>query len=93
MALEALERAGRSWRVVCTSASLSGLRAAALAGLGITLHAQGLMPDGLVEVPGAARLPSVGEVEFVVQTARQGSPGPAAELAQAILTNGDRLQR
>jgi DNA-binding transcriptional LysR family regulator len=93
IALEALERAGRAWRIVCTSGSLSGLRAAALAGLGITLHAQGLMPDGLLEVPAAARLPAAGDVEFVVQTARPGMRGPAGELAQAILTNGDRLQR
>jgi DNA-binding transcriptional LysR family regulator len=93
VALEALERVGRSWRIVCSSGSLSGLRAAALAGLGITLHARGLMPDGLVELPGTARLPAVGDVEFVVRTARQGMRGPAAELAQAILTNGDRLQR
>jgi DNA-binding transcriptional LysR family regulator len=93
IALEALERVGRPWRIVCTSGSLSGLRAAALAGLGITLHAQGLMPDGLMELPSAARLPAPGDVEFVVQTARPAVRGPAAELAQAILTNGDRLQR
>ncbi|MGD0431347.1 MAG: LysR family transcriptional regulator [Acetobacteraceae bacterium] len=93
IALEALERVGRPWRIVCTSGSLSGLRAAALAGLGITLHAQGLMPDGLMELPSAARLPTPGDVEFVVQTARPAVRGPAAELAQAILTNGDRLQR
>jgi DNA-binding transcriptional LysR family regulator len=93
VALEALEQAGRAWRIVCSSGSLSGLRAAALAGLGVTVHAHGLMPDGLVELPGAARLPPLGDVEFVVQTARPGTRGPAAELAQAILSNGDRLQR
>jgi DNA-binding transcriptional LysR family regulator len=93
VALEALERAGRAWRIVCSSGSLSGLRAAAVAGLGVTVHAFGLMPDGLVELAGAARLPSLGDVEFVVQTARPGTRGPAAELAQAILSNGDRLQR
>jgi DNA-binding transcriptional LysR family regulator len=93
VALEAVEREGRAWRIVCTSGSLSGLRAAALAGLGVTLHARGLMPDGLVEIPSTARLPALGDVEFVVRTARQGMRGPAAELAQAILSNGDRLQR
>jgi DNA-binding transcriptional LysR family regulator len=41
MALEALERAGRRWRIVCTSSSLSGLNAAALAGLGICVQADG----------------------------------------------------
>jgi DNA-binding transcriptional LysR family regulator len=93
VALEALEREGRAWRIVCTSGSLSGLRAAALVGLGVTLHARGLMPDGLAEIPPAARLPVLGDVAFVVRTARQGMRGPAAELAQAILSNGGQLQR
>jgi DNA-binding transcriptional LysR family regulator len=91
-ALEAFEQHGRAWRIVCSSGSLSGLRAAALAGLGVTLHAQGLIPDGLVEASASAQLPEVGDAEFVVQTARPDMRGPAAELAQAILTNGDRLQ-
>jgi hypothetical protein len=52
-----------------------------------------LVPDGLVEMPAAARLPEVGDVEFVVQTRRAGPRGPAAALAQTILTNADRLQR
>jgi DNA-binding transcriptional LysR family regulator len=92
-ALEALERENRAWRVVCTSGSLSGLRAAALAGLGITVHARGLIPEGLVEVPAAAGLPELGDAEFVVRLLRDGGRGPAAELAQAIVSNSDRLQR
>jgi DNA-binding transcriptional LysR family regulator len=91
VALEALERAGRTWRMVCTSGSLSGLRAAALAGLGITLHARSLLPEGMVEAPTALRLPEVGEVEFVVTT-RRGARGPELALAETILSNGDRLQ-
>ena len=39
------------------------------------------------------RLPVLGDVEFVVQTARQGMRGPAAELARAILASGNRLRR
>jgi DNA-binding transcriptional LysR family regulator len=77
VALEALERAGLTWRIACTSGSLSGLRAACLAGLGVTVHARGLMPEG----------------EFVVLGTRNGPRGPAAALASAILANGDRLQR
>ena len=91
VALEVLERHGRAWRVACTSGSLSGLRAAALAGLGVTLHARGLLPDGLAEIPAAQRLPEAGEVEFVV-TQRRGSRGPEAALAETILANADRLQ-
>ena len=93
VALEALERAGLTWRIACTSGSLSGLRAACLAGLGVTVHARGLLPEGLAEVPAAQGLPELGDVEFVVLGAVSGLRGPAAALAQAILANGDRLQR
>jgi DNA-binding transcriptional LysR family regulator len=93
VALEALERANRPWRIVCSSGSLSGLRAAALAGLGVTVHARGLMPEGLFEMPSANRLPDLGDVEFVVLGSARHERGPAAELASAILANGDRLQR
>ena len=78
--------------MVCTSGSLSGLRAAALAGLGVTLHARSLIPEGLVEAPATLRLPEAGEVEFVVTTRSGTARGPAAALADAILANGDRLQ-
>jgi DNA-binding transcriptional LysR family regulator len=93
VALEALERAGLTWRIACTSGSLSGLRAACLAGLGVTAHAKGLMPEGLSEMPAASGLPPLGDVEFVVLAARSGPGGPAAALASAILANGGRLQR
>jgi len=93
VALETLERAGRPWRIVCTSGSLSGLRAAALAGLGVTVHARGLMPEGLSEIAAAHRLPDLGDVEFVVLGGARQARGPATELAAAILANGDLLQR
>lgn len=92
-ALETLERTVRPWRIVCSSGSLSGLRAAALAGLGVTVHARGLLPDGLVEMPAAYRLPDLGDVDFVVLGATRHERGPVAELADAILANGGRLQR
>jgi len=92
VALEALDRHGLAWRIACTSGSLSGLRAAALAGLGVSVHARGLIPDGLVEMKPSSRLPELAGVEFVVMGARTGLRGPAAALARAILANGDRLQ-
>jgi DNA-binding transcriptional LysR family regulator len=45
--LAALERCGRPWRIVCKSGSLSGLRAAALAGLGITAFPGDMIPAAL----------------------------------------------
>src|SRR6201995_1105796 len=92
-ALETLERTGRPWRIVCSSSSLSGLRAAALAGLGITVHARGLMPEGLMELPATYRLPELGDAEFVVLGATRQTRGPVAELADAIIANTGRLQR
>jgi DNA-binding transcriptional LysR family regulator len=93
IALAALERERRPWRIVCTSGSLSGLRAAALAGLGVTAVARGLIPAGLSPVAGALDLPDLGDVEFVLLGATRTMRGPVAELAQTILASGDRLQR
>jgi DNA-binding transcriptional LysR family regulator len=93
IALAALEHAGRTWRIVCTSGSLSGLRAAALAGLGVTVVAAGLIPPGLAEIPGDHSLPDLGTVEFVLHGSGRVMHGAAARLADAILASGIRSQR
>jgi DNA-binding transcriptional LysR family regulator len=90
IALTALERGGRAWRIVCTSGSLSGLRAAALAGLGVTVFAEGLIPPGLIEIPAGHGLPDLGAVVFVLHGAGRVMQGPAAKLADAILASGIR---
>src|ERR1700761_4384533 len=89
--LAALERSARSWRIVCTSGSPSGLRAAALAGLGVTIFAADLIPAGLAEIAAGHGLPDLGFVEFVLLGSRKVLRGPAAELADAILASGIRL--
>jgi DNA-binding transcriptional LysR family regulator len=95
LALEALERAGRSWRIVCTSGSLNGLVAAARAGLGVMAHSRGLIPPGLVPVAERAGLPELGRVDFVLAHGRRRASAQAAAdaLAAAILAGGDRLHR
>jgi DNA-binding transcriptional LysR family regulator len=65
-ALEMLDRAGRSWRVAFTSASLTGLSAATRAGIGILPHSARLMPAGLVTIPVSSDLPELPTMEFVV---------------------------
>ncbi|MFF8713314.1 LysR substrate-binding domain-containing protein [Streptomyces sp. NPDC015184] len=94
-ALEVLEEHGRSWRIACTSTSLSGLVAAARAGLGVMAHSRGLIPPGLVPVPARAGLPELGGVDFVLSHGhrREGSREAADALAAAILAGGDRLVR
>ena len=91
IALAALERCGRPWRIVCTSGSLSGLRAAALAGLGVTVFSKGLIPTDLAEMPSGHGLPDLGAVEFVLLSTSRTMRGPAAELADAILASGIRV--
>jgi len=91
VALEALERVGRPWRIVCTSTSLSGLNAAALAGLGICVQCEGFAPAGLSEVPRSAQLPALGSIEFVVAGSGRTLRGPVDALAAAILDNAERL--
>jgi len=91
IALAALERSGRAWRIVCTSGSLSGLQAATLAGLGVTVVPEGLIPTALAALPSGHGLPDLGTVEFVVLGAGRTLRGPAAELADAILASGIRM--
>lgn len=94
-ALEVLEEQGRSWRVACTSGSLSGLIAAARAGLGVMAHSRGLIPPGLAPVPAREGLPDLGDVDFVLLHGRRrgGAQQAADALAAAILAGGDRLIR
>jgi DNA-binding transcriptional LysR family regulator len=78
-----LQRERRSWRIACTSASISGLRAAVLASLGIAVFARSLVPAGLIELDNG--LPTLGEVEFVLTARRMPTSGPVTALADAIL--------
>lgn len=88
-ALDVLQADGRPWRIACTSGSLSGLIAAARAGLGVMAHTRGLIPAGLVRVGG---LPDLGAVEFALLRGARGSAAGDA-LAAAILSGADRLTR
>ncbi|GHH35737.1 LysR substrate-binding domain-containing protein [Streptomyces candidus] len=94
-ALEVLETQGRAWRIACTSGSLSGLVAAARAGLGVMAHTRGLIPPGLEAVGARSGLPDLGEVDFVLLHGRRRAAAREAAdaLAGAILAGADRLHR
>ncbi|MBB3427585.1 MULTISPECIES: LysR substrate-binding domain-containing protein [Rhizobium] len=65
VALEALRRQQMPWRIVCTCGSLSGLTAAARAGMGVLVQPKSMAPAGLLEIaPGW--LPVLEDVEFVL---------------------------
>ncbi|WP_435118371.1 LysR family transcriptional regulator [Amycolatopsis thermoflava] len=90
-ALESLQDNGKPWRIVCTSGSLNGLRAAALAGLGVVVFARSLIPAGLVELPAGHGLPDPGEVQFLLTTRSATPRGPTAALSEAIHAEASRL--
>jgi DNA-binding transcriptional LysR family regulator len=89
-AIQSLERAGIGYHTVCTSGSLSGLRAAALAGLGVLPFARSLIPSGLVEVT-ARRLPRLTDTEFVLTTRRRTPPSPVTALIDSLFTDHREL--
>ena len=92
LAVEALNRAGRPWFLACSSETLSGLRAATLAGSGITAQSRLMLRQGdLVEPPETASLPPLGEVEFVVLGRSARLQGATAALAEVVTHRGPEL--
>lgn len=84
MAIATLDAVRRPWRVAFTSASLSGLTAAARAGVGIMPHSLRLLPAGLARVTAEALLPALPEIEFVILGPGRGEP-VAEALTRSIL--------
>lgn len=85
MATRALERAGRTWRVTCTTREINGMLAAVRAGLGITVLAQSLVPTDLVVMPASSGLPELGDVDMVLVANPTAPRDPVEALTAAIL--------
>lgn len=92
-AVEALERAGRPYRITCTVRGVNGILAAARAGLGVAIFARTLLPDDLVELPASADLPELGEIDFVLLTNPRAATEPAEALTTAILSSNPVKRR
>jgi DNA-binding transcriptional LysR family regulator len=84
-AMESLDAAGRSYRIVCTVQGVNGVLAAVRAGLGVAIMARSLMPGDLVELPSSAGLPDTGEVDFVLLSNPRSVAPTAEALTNAIL--------
>ncbi len=67
-AVDALDRAGRDWRVAYTCASLAGSLAAVRAGLGVTVLPKDMVPQGLAAIDGAP-LPALSDTEIALLSA------------------------
>ena len=81
--LDTLAATGWLWRIVCTCASLSGLTAAARAGMGVLVQPRSMAPDGLKEVSGSW-LPPLDDVEFVL-VPRRGADAALVEALSALI--------
>lgn len=83
VAQEALDREKMLWRIVCTCASLSGLTAAARAGMGVLVQPRSMAPEGLREITGD-RLPPLEDVEFVL-VPRKGADAALVEALSSLI--------
>ncbi|MDO1581967.1 LysR family transcriptional regulator [Rhizobium oryzicola] len=83
LAQRALDREKWAWRIVCTCGSLSGLTAAARAGMGVLVQPRSMAPSGLREIP-ADRLPALEDVEFVLVPRRGADAALLAALSDLI---------
>ncbi|WP_018099407.1 LysR family transcriptional regulator [Sinorhizobium meliloti] len=83
VAQEALDREKMAWRIVCTCGSLSGLTAAARAGMGVLVQPRSMAPSGLKEIP-AERLPALEDVEFVL-VPRRGADAALVEVLSNLI--------
>lgn len=93
--MEALEHAGHPWRIVCSCQSLSGLTAAARAGMGVLVQPRNLAPAGLRELPPSA-LPTIEDVEFILVAspgADRNTIAAFTHLVRERLANGLRPVR
>ena len=83
--LETLEAAGQRWRIAFTSANVSGLSAAARAGIGLLPHSVRLMPPGLTILSSREGLPKLPGIQFAVITPDHAPP--AVEALAATIMN------
>ena len=67
-ALRALASTKRQWQIACTSPSLAGVRAAAMAGLAVTPLPRHTIRSGLRILGEKDSLPTLPEVEYVLRT-------------------------
>ena len=91
MSVQALDAAAMPYRITCTVRGVNGVLAAVRAGLGIAVFARSLSPRDLIEMPPAAGLPQLGEVDFVLLTGPRAPTEAAAALTTAILGNNPQL--
>ncbi|HEV7948332.1 MAG TPA: LysR substrate-binding domain-containing protein, partial [Glaciihabitans sp.] len=85
IAIDALEAAGRTWRITCNTREVSGLLAAVRAGIGVAVFPQALIPADLVKVSNRFGLPALGDVDFTLLANPTAAKEPVEALIAAIM--------
>ncbi|WP_113716235.1 LysR substrate-binding domain-containing protein [Arthrobacter dokdonensis] len=85
LALDALEYAGRTWRITCSTKQISGVLAALRAGIGIAVMPTSLVPDDLKVITKRFDLPPVGDVDFTLIRNPLANTEVVDALTQAIM--------
>lgn len=86
-AIEALESAGRTWRITCNTREVNGILAATRAGIGLSVLPSSLVPADLEKVGRRLELPSLGEVDFTLMSNPLANRDVVDVLAAAIADN------
>lgn len=80
VAIAALDRIGRPWRLACISESIGGLQAAVFSGFAVSVVAQSALVAGMRIVERADSFPDLPHVDLVLHRA----PGPASLPAEKL---------
>lgn len=84
-AIAALDKAGRTWRIVYTSPSFAGIQAAVRGGLGVTVLPKEMVTAGLTIVGPDWGFPDLADTEIVLLHAPGKLPKAAEMLAEDIV--------
>ena len=88
LAIDALEQAGRTWRITCNTRDVNGVLAAVRAGMGVAVFPSSLIPSDLVKVSQRFSLPSLGDVDYVLVANPAAARQPVEALTSAIMSRG-----
>lgn len=84
-ALSALDRIGRTWRLVCVSESIGGLQAAVFGGIAISVMGQSSVVPGMRQLNRSDSFPTLPKVDLVLYRAASRRNPAAEAMAEFIV--------
>jgi len=90
-ALKSLSAAGRPWRIVCTSRSLSGIRAAVSSGLAVTVVGRHTLSTDMRILEEEEGFPVLSDVQLALHIGKEPLPDPVRRLAEFLREEMGRI--